>query len=280
MVTRTGGMGISGVGSLQSTIEERLFWGGPTSLSQVLFSDKEVISGATRDAGATPTTDVRAGLLMGKLTSSGELEEWDGDATDGTEDLYGVLPYSFRAIDWDANDADRDIGIVVRAPLIAEQLLIQGSAFVGHIDEFVARRQLHQMGCVLNDDPQGFKTGLVTRYKPKGADYTVVEADNGSLFVSHTADTTYTLPTIHPGLRYGFIMTANQELSVASAAAGEIIGANDIAGNSITYTTTGEQIGAHVYFESIYVQTTLKWTYFIKKVAFSTDDFLAYTFAT
>ena len=86
------------------------------------------------DAGNTPTTVIRAGLLMAKLTSTGELEEWVSTATDGTQDIFGVTPYELRAQDFDATDQDRVAGIIVRAPFKASQLLIQGAAFVGHAD--------------------------------------------------------------------------------------------------------------------------------------------------
>ena len=274
-----GGYGVPGTGAIQETTPREIFWGGDRAKGLVVTQNGHY-SGAIRDAGNSPTTVIRPGLLVGALTSGGKLEEWDGDAADGTENIAGVVAEEFRATDFDGNNSDRALDVVVRAPLKASQLLIQGTALTSHVDEFLARRQLHAMGCQLDDDPQGYKAGAAHRYSAKAASYTVVEADNGTTFVAHTADATFTLPTIHAGLEYEFVRLDDFELAVASAEGDNMIGGNDASGDSITFTTAGEQIGARVKVVSIYANGTLKWLYEIKKVNFSTDDVLASTFAT
>lgn len=274
-----GGWGNPGTGAIQQSSEFELTWGGDRAKGMVLEQGANY-SGAIRDAGNTPTTVIRGGLLVGKLTASGKLEEWDADAADGTEHLFGVVPHEIRAQDFDATNADRYAGVIVRAPLKAKSLLIQGDALVGHQDEYLARRALHAMGCIIDDDPQGFKAGAGGRQKAVAADHTVLASENGTTFVGHTADNEFTLPAIKPGLSFSFAQSADFELKVTSSEGDNIIGGNDASGDSITFTTAGEQIGAQVCFESINVNGTLKWLYHIKKVAFSTDDFFAYTFAT
>lgn len=276
-----GGWGVPGTGTLAESTEREIVWGGDRAKGLVLMQNA-VYSGAARDAGHTSyTTVLRAGLLMGKVTSTGELEEWDADAADGTQDLWGVVPHEIRTNDFDANNTDRVAGVIVRAPLKASQLLIQGTAFTSHADEFLARRQLHAMGCILDDDPQGYKAGVTRRELIQSGNLTVTEAMNGTTFVASGADSAFTLPTIHPGLHYEFAMVSDHELSVVSVEGDNIVGGNDAAGDSIVYTTAGEQIGARLVFESHYSAAgTLKWFYAIQKVAFSTDDFLAYTFNT
>ncbi len=277
-MTSFGGWGVPGMGALAETTEYEILWGGDRAKGLVLEQNGNY-SGTMRDAGNTPTTVIRAGMLMGKLDTGGELIEWDASRAaadaDGRQNIFGIVPYELRAQDFDATDQDRVAGIVVRAPLKASQLLIEGTALVGDTDEFLARRQLHAMGCILDDDPNGQLAGAATRYIEKVAAYTIVAADNGTVFMSTTADTDYTLPTLVPGLSFGFVQTANFQLTVISAGSlDNIIGANDASLDQVQFTTTGEQIGARMYFQSVYVGTTLKWVYYIQKVAFSTDDYL------
>jgi hypothetical protein len=274
-----GGLGVPGSGAIAETTEVELFWGGDRGKGLVL-SQSAKYSGAMRDAGNTPTTVIRPGLLMGKVTASGELEEWDADAADGTEKLAGVNELELRAQDFDGNDTDRVAPVIVKAPLKVGSLLIEGLALVGHANEFLARAALHGAGCNLDDDPFGYLAGASWRQAAVGADKTLTSADNATYFVSHTADTTYTLPAIAAGLKFAFAQSADFEISVASFEGDNVIGGNDASGDSITFTTAGEQIGANVYVEAINVNGTLKWTYWIRKVNFSTDDVLAATFAT
>lgn len=277
-MTSFGGWGVPGMGALAETTEYEIIWGGDRGKGLVLEQNANY-DGAMRDAINSPTTVIRAGMLMGKVASTGRLIEWDASRaaadTDGRQNIFGIVPYELRAQDFDATNQERVAGVIVRAPLKAAQLLIEGTAFVGDTDEFLARRQLHAMGCILDDDPNGQLAGAATRYIEKITDYTIVAADNGTIFVSTTADTDYTLPTLVPGLSFGFVQTADFQLTVASAGSSDdIIGANDASLDQVQFTTDGESIGARMYFESVYVGTGLKWLYYIQKVAFSTDDYL------
>ncbi len=277
-MTFLGGPSAPGFGSLEQTTEKEILWVDDRAKGQALFGSA-IISGAARDAGNSPTTVLRPGLLLGQLTSGSELEEWDADASDGSEKIYGILAEELRMQDFNANNADRAWRVLLRGPVRVNELLIQGTAFTTHVDEFLARRMMWSAGFVFDDDPMGWKAGN-ERFANKTADYTVVEADNGTIFVSSGADTEYTLPTIHPGLKYQFVMAADQELKVSSAAGDDIIIGNDLSADSVTYTTASEQIGARLTFECIYFATTLKWLVRIDKVPFSTDDYLTVATAT
>lgn len=268
-MTSTGGFGIAGVGAAKSSISRELVWGGPSSIDHVLVAQDKIYSADILDAGNTPTTDIRAGLLVGALTSSGELEEWDADATDGTQDLVGVVPMTFRSLDWDGVTQDRDIpGRIVRGPLKARSLLIEGTALTSHVDEFLAREALVAMGCILDDDPMGFLAG---RFAPRrhqlvtATTKTVTESENGTIFsINNAASVTVTLPEIHPGLEYTFIRIGDEELVIASAGSNDdIITDGDIAADSITFTTATEHLGAYVKVRGIYSGTDLKW--FVEK---------------
>lgn len=276
-----GGFATPGFGAAAYTSEREILWGG-SDLQIGILRRNSIISGAARDAGNTPTTLLRRGLLLGKVDSTGELEEWDADASDGTQNIVAVLDISLKAQDFDANNTDRAFATLVRAPLIAAQLLIQGSAFVGHADEFLARRQLVAMGCVLDDDMQGFLAGRGDRVESNAdTSDTLTASQNGmTLFYSNAAAVAVTLPAIKPGLQYDLIRTADEEFVVASAEGDNIVIGNDLSADSVTFTTAGEQIGAHVRVKSVYVATTLKWLIELPVKPFSTDNYLAMSFAS
>ena len=276
-----GGFATPGFGAASYTAEREIVWGGDDRQPGILRRNS-IISGAARDAGNTPTTLLRKGLLLGKVSASGELEEWDADASDGTQDFAAVLNQELKATDFDANNTDRAFATLLRAPLIASQLLIQGSAFVGHIDEFLARRQLDAVGIVLDDDPYGYLAGKGKRVSSEaGTSDSLTASQNGmTLFYSNAAAVAVTLPTIQPGLEYDLIRTADEEFVVASAEGDNIVIGNDLSADSVTFTTAGEQIGAHVRVRSVYVGTTLKWLIELPVKPFSTDNYLATTFAS
>ena len=254
-----GGWGTPGIGAERSVTESELLWGADQARNGALWKSA-VISGAARDAGNTPTTVLRPGLLLGKLTTGGEYEEWDADASDGSQNLSGVLDAELRAQDFDAANQDRVFRVLVaRAPLKARKLLIQGAAFVGHTDEHLARQMLYRAGFVLDDDPFGYLTGLVPRFATVAdASDTLTAAENGSIInYSNAASVTVTLPTIQPGLRYTLIRTGDEEFVVTGS--NDVIHGNDLTGSSITLTTASEHLGATIYVESIYVGTALRW---------------------
>lgn len=261
MVTGMGGWGIPGVGSERATSESELLWGADHARNGALWLSK-VISGAARDAGNTPTTILRPGLLMGVVTSSGELEEWDADAADGTQDIAGILDVELRAQDFDATNQDRVFrALVARAPIKARKLLIEGSAFIGHAHEYLARRQLVGAGFIFDDDPLGYLAGQGKRVAHvTGTTDTLTAAENGTtLFYNNAASVTVTLPAIKPGLEYTLMRVGDEEFIVTSGEGDNVVLGNDLSGDSITFTTAGEHLGAGVRVRSVYVNTTLKW---------------------
>jgi len=108
-------------------------------------------------------------------------------------------------------------------------------------------------------------------------------AQTGSRFiVSNAAAVAVTLPAVAEHLVYEFLRTADEEMVVASAAGDDMVVGNDVAADSVTFTTAGQQIGALVRVEGILVGTTPKWL-----VTFGTPPFgtgltggFAYSIAT
>lgn len=244
-MTRLGGWGNPGVGTAREVYESEILWGSDQCRNAALWQSV-VISGAARDAGNTPTTILRPGLVLGKLTSGGKLMEFNWDLTDGSEKFFGVLDTELKATDYDANNADRVFRVLTnRAPVKASKLLIEGAAFVGHAGEFIARRQMVTAGFIFDDDPAGFLAGQQMRTVAKAADYTVATTDNGTMFTNAgaSAKIVFTLPAIQAGLEYTFYSEDNDGLRITAATADTIVCHNDTAADSIDLATTGRNIG-------------------------------------
>lgn len=271
-----GGFGKPGQGAAAFTTEREILAQG-FDAQQCLFKSI-VISGATRDAGNTPTTILRPGLLLGRLSATGEYEEWDADTVvDGTQNIGAILWKEKRAQDFDANNVDRVFtALVGRGVLQASQLLIQGAAFVGHIDEYLARRQLLAANFQLDDDPFGYKGGQGYRVQTISAeDHTITADDNGHTFIyTHTAAaaSTITLPAIKAGLEFDLLRGANsaEDFLITSAEGDNVIAGNDLSADSVLWTTTGQQIGAGLKARAIYLDTTLKWHFDLYTPPFGT----------
>ena len=96
----------------------------------------------------------------------------------------------------------------------------------------------------------------------KAASYTVVPEDLGKVFVS-TAAATFTLPPVADvwnGWNAYFVCGANTNL-VVSAPAGKLVTFNDIAANSVAFSTTSEKVGGA--FEMVYDLALTKYLVFV-----------------
>lgn len=272
-----GAFGMPGAAAAAFSSERSILWGGDESRIKVLRFDTQFASTAA-DAGNTPTTVLRRGLIMAH--SSGKAVPWNPDATDGTQDIMGVNAEELRMTDYDGTAQERFGYLYVEAPVKASMLLIEGSALVGHADEYLARRRLAEIGFKLDDDPQNYKSGLTLRRATKATDYTVVASDNGTQFHAITANATFTLPAIKAGLSFDFIRMSDHNLVVTSAAGDDVVVGNDLAADSVTYSSSGNKIGARIKVTAMYVSGTLKWVAEIVPAPFSTGAFLTQTLAT
>jgi len=113
-----------------------------------------VIASTAVDAGNTPTTHLRAGLLMGVVSATGEWKEWDSGETDGTEVIQGVLVQ-------DASTSQRGTAVqqyggwvMTGGQVMAARLLVPGAAshtIVGDGAEAAIRTALAAAGFTLDD---------------------------------------------------------------------------------------------------------------------------------
>lgn len=146
-----GHFGVPGQTAAVFTQENEFLWGGDESRIPVLRKSI-VVDGTARDAGNTPTTVLRQGLLLGKVTATGKHKQWDASAVDGTEDVAGILPVELVMTDQLGVDQDRVCPLIVFAPIKARNLLIEGAALVGHADEAAARTSLNAKRFMLDDE--------------------------------------------------------------------------------------------------------------------------------
>lgn len=273
-----GQFGMPGTAAARMTTQRNIFWGGDESRINIVRYDAQFASTAA-DAGNTPTTVLRTGLLMAENTDD-ELVPWNPDAVDGTENIYGVNSQELVMVDDQGSAVKRFAPVVVQAPLKASQLLIEGSAMVGHEAEYLARRILALKGCLLEDDVTNHKSGITPRQAVKATNYTVVADDNGTLFIAITADANFTLPAIKPGLEFEFLRASDHELVITSAAGDDMVVGNDLSADSFTFTTAGQQIGARVRVKGIYLNGTKKWLVEVGVAPYSTGALMASAIAT
>lgn len=228
--------GEPGTTALLSSAESNIFWGTqPVVTAQYSFAD--IVSTAT-DSTNSPTTILRPGLILGKITATGLWTAYSPTATDGSQQAVGILVTEVNMNDpVTASVANRVASIAVSGP-------VKASALYGL--DYVSRKQLRAAGFLFDDAPTtGYGVPFI-RVVNKAADYTVTAADHGTLFTASAA-ATFTLPTLAPGLHFMFYNTADSNMAVISAgSADDIITDGDAAADSVTFSTASHKIGGGV----------------------------------
>lgn len=197
----TGMFQIPSMGTVLEGVENQPWFGKWEQ--QMWLSD--TISGATRDAANTVATLLRPGLLLGKVTSSGLIKEWNPAAADGTQNIFGVLGGIVHS-QQSGTDQQRYVGFIqVAGSLYSDRLIIPGNAaegIVGDALEFLVLAQLRRRFIldrhltVLGDDPW---TGMRMRYFTYAEDntshaMTLTTAEHGSHVVAQTLPSTVAQP--------------------------------------------------------------------------------------
>ena len=111
-----------GITAARESFENEFMWGR--------FETKElmgaVIDGSARDSGNLGnTTRLRSGLLLGRITTTQKLKQWDPVATDGTQNIYGILKTSLNTQNLSA-DTDRLTGPIVISGAVKPNRLFVG----------------------------------------------------------------------------------------------------------------------------------------------------------
>ena len=222
---------LPGIDAAIESVENEFGWGpnGPA-----------VVIGGTMDSAAvdstnSPTTLLRRGLVVGRITSSSYFSHYDPTETDGSQEPIGIL--------WQTiNMYDPNTGAVRNKEAVVQ---LWGNVKPGSLygfDEY-ARSRLKEP--FLFDDlrrPHDL-------FKPvsKTADYTVLSTDNGTHFFASGANINFTLPAIalNRGYRFRFTMISDHNLTV-TAPSGKLVTFNNATATSVAFSTSGNKIGASV----------------------------------
>lgn len=97
--------------------------------SEILRSNHKItkavkISSAAVDAGNTPTTTLRKGLVLGIVTASGEYAQYDDGAGDGTEVAAAILLDNVNMLDDTGVAEDKEQIEVLLHGIVDESALI------------------------------------------------------------------------------------------------------------------------------------------------------------
>lgn len=237
--------GMPGPSAVSITSERNAVLG---PLGSYLLKGVIVKGSAASDAGNSPTTELRHGLLMAARTTDGYMSYYNPSATDGTNNVVGFLWEARSTIDNDGTTVDRPAQLVISGYVNASVLLL--------LDE-QARRQMQ--GRFLFDDRLPGVQGGYRQTLAKTADYTVVAGtDNDTHFTTTGAGgaVNFTLPACAVGNRFRFTNVANQNMTI-TAAAGKLVAFNNAAATSLAFSTVNQKIGATV--EIVADETGTKW---------------------
>jgi len=221
---------IPGIREALFNTEDIIWWGRRDNVITLPC----LIDGASRyNDGGTDLDTLPAGLLMGKVASTGKLKQWDSTATDGTQYIFGVLMHEQKMQAAGAN-LDRLRGhIMVAGPMKPSGFIVSGTTTRGINGQNWEQqvRQQFQNRAVFDDEPQMNVFGGWRDTRDITADATLVEADNNVLFTNNgaTGSVTFTLPATGPkeGYRFGFYVANPNEVIIMAASGAPIIADGD-----------------------------------------------------
>lgn len=225
-----------GLTTSRETYENEFRWSHP---NQGVFANG-LISGAARDSGNSPTYELRKGLLLGQVISTGMYKQYSPTATDGSEVASGILLESFRVQDFEGNNKDIMYAVLVGGPVIASKIL--------NLD-LMARSQMDKF---MFDDSSGLGQMQGNHYFPwkrfqtKVANYSIVASDNFTLFDNTGAvgAVVLTLPAIAPGYYFGAQASAAQVIRFTSNEGSNVIGTT-LTQSSVSVTAIGGLIAIY-----------------------------------
>jgi len=227
---------MAGMGSPTDSTEREVLW---NSLAPVLYNSGVLVS-TTTDATNTPTTQLRAGLVVGIITASGKLGAYSATATDGRNVAVGVLTIPVNMVEPStASVADKWCQYLIAGPVRASRLIGL---------DYAARQQMKGR-FIFDDDFAGYG-GQTKATIAKTTSYTVLATDAGDVFTTQGAAgaVTFTLPalaSITAGWEATFINEAGQNMLV-TAPAGKLVCFNNLVATTIAFQTAGELIGSGV----------------------------------
>lgn len=237
------------VPGVQSSLESesaQLSWSGRHGQDQIV-TQRAIIEAETVDAGNSPSTTLRAGVVLAYRDSDGKVGLYTPDATDGTQIAVGVL------------EQHQDMLVNGIATDRFTQMIVHGLVREGQVKSLDPRgREMLGRQMLFDKKPISPAPLLAPRgiYR-KSTNYTLTAADNGLLFLA-TGAATFTLPTKQNGLSYRIAQTADNDLTISGSS--DLIHKGSAAASSVAFSTSSQKIGSQVLIECIYTAaSTLKW---------------------
>ena len=202
-----------GLTTARETYENEFRWG--SQYQGVIVNG--IISGAARDSGNSPTYELRPGLLLGQILSDGKYTQYSPTATDGSEVASAILMEGFRVQDFEGNNQDKMYGVLVGGPVKANKVLNLDLQARQQMDKFM----FDDIGNLMGNHWFPFK-----RFQNKIANYSIVAADNLTMFDNASASGTVvlTLPAIANGYLFGLRAEAAQVYRFTSNEGSNVIG--------------------------------------------------------
>lgn len=218
---------VPGMTTSRETYEAEFRWG---SQYQGVFANA-LIDGSSLDTGNSPTYELRPGLVLGQIISTGKYKQYSPTATDGSEVASAVLIEGMRMQDFSGTATDRFYAVLVGGPIQASKLI--------NLD-LLARQQMDKF---MFDDTFGLVGNHWypwKRFQTKTANYSIVAADNFTMFDNAGASGTVilTLPAIANGYMFGLRCEAAQVLRFTSNEGSNVIGTSATQ-NSVSVTAIG-----------------------------------------
>jgi hypothetical protein len=247
-----GSYGIPGQTDIYTSVEATIQWGGFFGPFTWQYA---VIDSAAVDAGNTPTTFLRPGLLMGIKTATNTWVAYAYTNTDGSQVAQGIL-----TIDMDMIDPYTNAGAARNVPMLSSGP-VKSSQIIG-LDN-LSRSQLR--GRFLFDDDlpniRSFYPYINTRVFTTSP-YQVLATDCGSLLIANAAGAfVFTLPPIADGLTFTFLNYAAQNMTVSSTEGTNIISDTNLSASNVIFSTASHKQGGMVDFWSFYDGSVLKWAF-------------------
>lgn len=214
---------------------------GPIEYNRA-FLTPSFVSGAARDAGNTPTTILRPGLILGQILASQLLKEWDPAATDGSEKIFGILAWATDTQFAGSNENKWLSWVLTGGLLKANSILIPGNSSAGltgnsanYVRALLSGRFQLDLNYAHSVAPSGFGGWANVRHRTSSL--TLTADDNNTLFTNKGASgsITFTLPAVasSQGLRFGFAGMAAQDIVITSPTSTTLLGDGTL-GTSLT----------------------------------------------
>lgn len=239
---------IPGFGTLVETEENQLWASGPDNQHK-RFHIKAHLKSTVVDSGNTPTTTIRGGRAIARKDSDGLDYLYDADANDGTQQVIGLVEKHMSMLDKTGTAADRFTKVLT-------------AGIIRNIDELIgvdkaALAVLLRIGFTLAQAvPHGSAFLLHPRARYfKAADYTIVDADHGCMFIA-TAACNFTLPDLATvGKGFSVLLFNGADANMVITGAANTIVTGDAAGalsTTITYSTANAKMGGQALMYADY----------------------------